>query len=83
MVHILETMQLSRTTGKFEPHNLQVFSSAKKAAAEIEQAIRINEGYDQEDAYLGPFEYLVTYKVKKEDGTFFTVRYRVRKKEVK
>jgi hypothetical protein len=83
MVHVLETQQLSRVSSSFATYNTQIFSSAKKAAFEIEQAIEINKGYEVEKRVNSPTEYYITYKIMTDSGRPFTQRYRVRKMEVK
>jgi hypothetical protein len=84
-VYLLELSQLAPQSGKFFTYRADIFSSLKKAETEIEQSIKVNKGFDIdiEDSIKEKGERIVDYKALNSIGGSFSLRYRLRVKELK
>ena len=87
-VYIIERGQLNKRENKFELYISEVFSSRKKAIAEIESSFVINKGYNRVDSNgWNSIDDMITYDTvcTNWEGieTIATVRYTIKEMELR
>ena len=86
--HVLQSGSYNNTTGRFEFHDIEVFSSREKMDASVNnRMIDVNKGYNivREESLCGEGYDMVTYKCMGDSNGVpkeMSVRYLLRKKPI-